>query len=217
MGTTLIFSAVALCGLIGVIAAFDFFLPVKIKLHRRARSLTSRWVAATVAVAAAGGLVTGLAALPVTLRQTEKAAVPADRPPSSQTIDIQFLEPSIGDHVAQCPHVSGIGDIPTDTGLWIVVVPNILDDPPAYWIGARAKTDRTHHWSIVEALSIGAPNLDNAKAELFAVLVDREWSDYLAASSAHGNLESSRQLPGRVVAGPLSITRIAEPNDKSCP
>ena len=101
--------------------------------------------------------------------------------------------------------------------MWIVVIPDIDAKPHEYWLGAQATMDSPQHWSIIEPASIGGPATKHVNAELYAVLVDHAWSDYLASSSGHGTLYAQSLPPtGAQVAGPITVTRDQELSGKSC-
>ena len=130
---------------------------------------------------------------------------------------ITFQDPQPGDHVKQCPRVDGYGQIPASEGLWIIVVPNTAEQPKQYWIESPAKMDGPDHWSAADPVSIDAPKANGVNADIYAVLMDKRWSNYFAGSSAEGNFSASKLPPSTsVIAGPVTVTRIAEPTGRSC-
>jgi hypothetical protein len=142
---------------------------------------------------------------------------PAVSTSSATESQITFLQPATGADVKRCPAVGGSGQIPADEGLWIIVVPDIAAKHKHYWIESPAKMDGPDHWSATNPVYIGSANTAGVDADIYAVLLDKNLSDYFAASSAEGNL-SARSLPptATIVAGPVTVTRVADPGGKSC-
>ena len=130
---------------------------------------------------------------------------------------IAFLRPQDGDHVKQCPAIEGTGQIPADKGLWIVVVPDTAAQPRQYWIESPAEMDGPDHWTASGPVSIDKPKVSGVSAYIYAVLIDKGWSDYFTKSTAGGDF-SAQSLPpsGTTVAGPVTVTRVSEPGGQSC-
>jgi hypothetical protein len=135
----------------------------------------------------------------------------SDSPLPAVNSGISFLDPQPGDHVKQCPRIDGVGAIPPGDGLWIIVVPDVSTVPRSYWIEAQAKSDGPDHWTAADSVSIGNPSTNGINADIYAVLVDKKWSDYFGVSTAEGTL-SATSLPPTSAAGtigPVTITRVA--------
>ena len=132
--------------------------------------------------------------------------------PLAPAVGIRFLDPQPGGLVKQCPRIDGTGRIPAGYGLWIIVVPDTSMKPKQYWIEAQAKPAAPGYWAAAESVSIDSPSVRKPiNADLYAVLVDRKWSNYLATSSATGNF-SAASLPPSVVGGvigPITVTRVS--------
>jgi hypothetical protein len=142
---------------------------------------------------------------------------PAVSSASATANQIRFLQPQNDEQVKRCPVIDGSGQIPADEGLWIIVVPDPTAKHEQYWIESPAKMDGPEHWSATERVYIDSTNSIGVNAYIYAVLLDKKWSDYFAASSAEGNL-SARSLPptATIVAGPVSVMRVADPGGQSC-
>jgi hypothetical protein len=135
----------------------------------------------------------------------------SDSPLPAANGRIGFLDPQPGELVKQCPRIDGFGVIPPGDGLWIIVVPDTNTAPTSYWIEAQAKSDGPDLWTAADSVSIGNPSTKGINADIYAVLIDKKWSDYFAVSSAEGNF-SATSLPPTTAAGvigPVTITRVA--------
>ena len=132
--------------------------------------------------------------------------------PLAPAVGIRFLDPQPGGLVKQCPRIDGTEGMPAGYGLWIIVVPDTVMKPKQYWIEAQAKPAAPGYWAAAESVSIDSPSVRKPiNADLYAVLVDRKWSNYLATSSATGNF-SAASLPPSVVGGvigPITVTRVS--------
>lgn len=127
-------------------------------------------------------------------------------------LDINFLDPQPGDFVKQCPRIDGTGRIPAGYGLWIIVVPDTSMQPKQYWIESQAKAQRPDYWTAVESVSIdGRAVKKPISADIYAVLLDQEWSNYFAVSSATGNFSATSLPPtaSRGIIGPVPVTRVS--------
>jgi len=124
---------------------------------------------------------------------------------------IRFLDPQPGDLVKQCPRIDGAGVIPQGYGLWIIVVPNTNMVPKMYWIESQAKSDGPDHWTATDSVSIDKPSTTGINADIYAVLIDKKWSDYFAVSSANGNFSATSLPPSSVGGGfgPVTVTRVS--------
>lgn len=83
--------------------------------------------------------------------------------------------------------------------------------PQQYWIGAQATADGPGFWSVNSSVSIDNASTSGVDADLYAVILDKQWSDYFALSSAEGNFDATA-LPPTVkggVIGPITVTRIS--------
>lgn len=134
-----------------------------------------------------------------------------------ETSRIAILHPQDGAQVKQCPMIDGTGSIPPNMGLWIVVVPDAVAATKAYWIESQAKADTPDSWSATSPVSIGARGIHGVSADIYAVLLDRHWSAYFAKSSADAAFWARLLPPHRIpAAGPVTVTRVAEPSGASC-
>lgn len=154
----------------------------------------------------------------LTSNTPDSPATPSPDSPAAVTeSQIAFLRPQNGDHVKQCPVIEGSGQIPSNKGLWIIVVPDSTANPKQYWIESPAKMDGPDHWSASDPVSIDSPKSNGVDAYIYAVLLDKKWSDYFAASSAEGNFTAQSLPPTETTAaGPVTVTRVAEPGGQSC-
>ena len=83
--------------------------------------------------------------------------------------------------------------------------------PKQYWIGGQATADGTNFWTANSSVSIDNANTSGLNADLYAVVLDKQWSDYFAVSSAEGNFHATI-LPPTIkdgVIGPITVTRIS--------
>jgi hypothetical protein len=213
----IIFALITILFIIGAIA------PFKLKMERRPGTASSRRkviiaaastgiVAVTaIGVLSAGALTHSSSSAPTGQHQSHASGI------SAAESSIAFLRPQNGDHVKQCPAIEGSGQIPASKGLWIIVVPDSAERPRQYWIESQAKMDGPDHWSTIDPVSIDAPGSNGIDAYIYAVLIDKKWSRYFAASTAGGNF-SAQYLPPTetAVAGPVTVTRVAEPGGQSC-
>jgi hypothetical protein len=130
---------------------------------------------------------------------------------STPAVNLRFVHPQQGDIVQQCPTIDGTGTIPVGYGLWIVVVPDTTMRPSPYWIEAQARPDRPDSWQAAESVSIDGPLVKKPiRASIYGILIDEQWSHYLAMSSATGSL-SATSLPPTVlngVIGPVHVVRL---------
>lgn len=209
--------------LVAILLVIDAIAPFKLKMERRPGTASSRRkvigaaaATGTVAVTAIGALSTGALApssSDASIGQHQSHA-PGISPAKS---GIAFLRPQNGDNVKQCPAIEGSGRIPAGKGLWIIVVPDTAEQPKHYWIGSQAKMDGPDHWSVVHPVSIDDPDSHGLNAYVYAVLIDKKWSQYFAASTADGNFYAQYLPPTETaVAGPVTVTRVAEPGGRSC-
>jgi hypothetical protein len=129
--------------------------------------------------------------------------------PSLRASKIVIQTPRSGDKVKQCPQIGGAGHIPAGYGLWIVVVPDISQQPRQYWIESSAAPDGPDHWSATSSVSIGAPATSKTNAYIYAILISQQWSSYLAHSTVEGNFWAKSLPPTIAVAGPVTVTRTA--------
>jgi hypothetical protein len=214
----------------GVIAAgflIVAFTPFKVNLEHRDITSRRRYQAigvaagnAAVTVAALVGLAVGSAApsaspLPSRLSASPLPSRPSESP--SAQGNITFQEPQDGDRVLEClKAVEGYGQIPAGKGLWIIVVPDASEPPLEYWIESEAINDSPDHWITTSAVSISIAD-DSGVANIYAVLIDKQWSQYFSSSNADAMFHSSSLPPtDSPVTGPLTVIRIAEPSGKSC-
>lgn len=126
-------------------------------------------------------------------------------------INISFLDPQSGQSVKQCPRIDGMGKIPSGYGLWIIVIPNTNMSPKLYWIESQAKNEGPDYWIATDSVSIDGPATAGLNADVYAVLIDRKWSNYFAVSSANGSF-SATSLPPTVaggIIGPVTVTRVS--------
>jgi hypothetical protein len=138
---------------------------------------------------------------------------------STATSGLSFRSPQNGARVKQCLQVSGNGSIPPGMVLWIVVVPDISATPEQYWLESRAVPSGRNSWAAESKISIGPPDSSGVTAYIYAVLLDKQWSDYFEASSAdyQPSLYAPLQPPhSGAVVGPVTVTRVAEPSGASC-
>ena len=170
------------------------------------------------------GTVTGGAVLTVALgagigyiaRQPVNVSTGA---PQIATSGLSFRSPQDGARVKECLQVSGAGSIPSGMVLWIVVVPDISATPESYWLESRAVPSGRNSWAAESKISIGPPDSSGVTAYIYAVLLDKQWSDYFEASSADAKpiLYAPLQPPhSGAVVGPVTVTRVAEPSGASC-
>lgn len=214
----------------GVIAAGLLnvaFTPFKVKMERRGITSRQRYqaiglaaAAAAVTVTALSGLAAGWAAPSASPQPSQPSASPQPSHPSespSAQGNIVFQEPQRGDHVLECLKVvEGYGQIPPGKSLWIIVAPDASEAPRQYWIESEARNDSPDHWIATSAVSISAPD-DSGAAYIYAVLLDKQWSQYFSSGDAKAMFYSSSLPPtDSPVAGPLTVIRIAEPSGKSC-
>lgn len=129
--------------------------------------------------------------------------------PSLAANSIVIQDPRSGAKVKQCPQISGTGKIPVGYGLWIIVVPDTSQQSRQYWIESSASADGPDHWSATSSISIGSPNTSKTNAYIYAVLINRQWSGYLAHSTVEGSFWAKSLPPNIAVAGPVNVTRVA--------
>jgi hypothetical protein len=130
--------------------------------------------------------------------------------------NIKFAYPHPNQRVPQCPRIDGSGTIPSGMKLWIIVIPNTKVDPNDYWFGAVATPDGPNRWQ-ARSVSIGELRSVGFHAQLFAVLMDAQWADYLDhALGAAGRLDASSLPPGSTVAGPVHVIRAKDTPRPSC-
>jgi len=182
--------------------------------RRQRRSLKIASSALVVGVTVVGALYAGVVAAP-----GSNAVSPANHKSTGHRathhVDVRFLRPQDGSLVKECPPVTGSGQIPADMGLWIVVVPDTSEKPKQYWIESQAKMDGPGHWSAISPVYIDARNSNGVKAQVYAILLNQDWSNYLAASTSPGGFFATQLPPGSVI-GPVNLVRVADPRGASC-
>jgi hypothetical protein len=196
--------------------------PFKVKFERITRSAEKR-KAAVIAAAGTGavavtcfGLLLSGTVTPASPGQPAPSRTPGASP-SLTASAIAFDEPRNGDQIKQCPKIEGTGIIPAGKGLWIVVVANSAERPKQYWLVSPAEMDGPDHWSTAHAASVGDPGMQGEKSEIYAVLIEKTWSDFFTKSNVAGAF-SAQGLPptADVIAGPVEVSRVADPHSQSC-
>jgi hypothetical protein len=181
--------------------------PVKSK-NRRQLSLPAATVIAPLILVAGGlaGHFIGQNPTPASPSPTQTHSSKPTPPP----ITMAFRDPQQGARIKQCPRIDGTGNIPPGMGLWIIVLPKTTLYPKQYWIGGEAHPDGTGFWSVNSSVSIDDRNTRNVTAEIYAVLLDKGWSNYFAKSVAEGYFWSSVLPPvsNERIIGPVTVTRI---------
>ena len=205
---------IGLIALAFVVPIFVVFLPVSRRFRGWpiAGPLLISLLCGTLALAGFGWWNSSHQVTGVGQPRSEGSRKGANSQPQIPALHIRFQDPQPGGLVKQCPRIDGTGTIPAGYGLWIIVVPDTSMQPKQYWIESQAKAEGPDYWAAAESISIDGPSIKKPiSADVYAVLLDRKWSDYFAVSSATGSF-SATSLPPTVaggVIGPVTVARVS--------
>lgn len=133
---------------------------------------------------------------------------------------VTIVFPTDGAQVTACTPVKMSGDVPDDRELWVFVGfdstrPTAPSDVQ-YWVTDQAVRQAGYASWVADRVGIGGSEKAGLKAQIFAVLLPKEWSDYFKAGNAQGQLHSPKFPPGAIVSRPVDVIRDADPGKASC-
>lgn len=139
---------------------------------------------------------------------------PAATPP------VSIVFPTDGALVSACTPVKMSGDVPAGRELWVFVgfaatKPTAQPDME-YWVTDHAVQQAGYASWLADRVGVGGTERAGLKAQIFAVLVPKEWSEYFEQGNAQGKWHSLKFPPGAIVSRPVDVVRTADPGKVSC-
>jgi hypothetical protein len=170
--------------------------------------------------AGAIGLLTAIVAIIVALIAANSGT--DDLPPgpvqtatTAAASSVEITSPHPGQHVPNCIAVELARDIPDDKALWVFMQPHRTkaeDANPEYYLAQPAKPGQNHRWTTPRMRLYAEDTV--GEFNLYAIVVDKVWGDYLGAIDNYPNVWASALPPGPRAY--VTVVRDAEPGGPSC-